>query len=88
MRHETSHPSCNNAWLVAGSLFQTASGAEGILTSVVVGTPYVDPGASAKDERSAEPGVYTDVSHSIVVSGVSEVDTATPTPPNAPFAIT
>lgn len=72
----------------AGALFQTASGSEGMLTSVSVGTPYVDPGATARDERSAEPGVFVDMSSNVVAAGASDVVTSVPTPPNAPYIVT
>lgn len=70
----------------AGQLFKTANGGEGMLTSVPVGAPYVDLGASAADERSAEPGTFFDVSATMVVAGVADVDTSAPS--KAPFTIT
>ncbi len=74
--------------VLAGSLFQTASGNEGMLTSVIVGIAYTDPGASAVDESNAQPGVLNDITQRLVVTGVSDVDTSVPTPSNAPFVIT
>lgn len=59
-----------------------------MLTSVTVGATYVDPGATARDERSAEPGVYVDISAAVVVAGASDVVTAAPTSSTAPFIVT
>lgn len=72
----------------AGALFKTASGDEGMLTSVVVGSSYVDPGASASDERSADPGVLVDVTSSIITGGLNDIVTTAPTPTSAPFVVT
>lgn len=59
-----------------------------MLTSVLVGSSYADAGATARDKRSDEPGVYMDITLNIVVAGLDSVVTAVPTPPDAPFVIT
>lgn len=74
--------------IYAGTPFRTPSGQEGLLTLVQVGSEYVDAGAVATDERTAEPGVIIDLTDGIIVSGVDEIWTGAPTPANAPFTIT
>lgn len=74
--------------MCAGALFKTGSGDEGMLSSVTIGGLYLDAGATARDERSAEPGVFVDLTRQVVVGGLSEVSTAQPTAPNAPYVIT
>ena len=70
-----------------GILFTTADGSTGMITSVQVGSNYVDAGATAIKipSNAALPSVI--LTSSIVVRGLASVSTAVPTPPTQPLVI-
>lgn len=70
-----------------GTPFFTLNGSTGMISTTLVGSTYIDPGATAIKVPANPALPSVDLTTSIIVSGLTSVSTATPTHPDQPFLI-
>ena len=74
--------------LGTGQPFVTSTGSTGLITTVFVGSTYVDDGATALKVPANALLPPIDLTNSIVTTGIDTITTAAPTSSSQPFIIT
>ena len=70
-----------------GQMFITVDGSVGMITTVLVGSTYVDAGATAIKVPANTMLPPINLTASIIVRGIEVISTAAPTPPSLPLII-